>query len=189
MIRPFVIASIVALALSACATSGSGYRQGYNGGYYAAAGNGYGDYYYDRPQVVVDDYFGYGYPYSGFGYGFNYFPGSFGFGYYPWHGYGYPYGWYQPWPRHHHHNDNDHDADDQPGGWWTGNSHAWGVQMQAAALPGNGVLRQVRPDAGNYRYQRDSIRQPAPVHGGDAFHGERREPSVNRPHPHDAAQR
>jgi hypothetical protein len=180
MIRRLAIASIVALVLGGCATYDSGYRHGYgdgsyrgdyNDGYYAAAENGYGDYYYDRPQIVWNEPYGYGYPWSGFGYGF-----SLRYGYDPWYGYGYPYGGYRPWPRHNH---NDHDADDPPGGW-SNNHHVGGVRAQAVASPndGSGVridkpVRQSSPD----RYQRD------------ASHFERREPSGNRPHSHDAPQR
>ena len=133
MKRRLVIAAALAFALGACASNDTAYRHGdgsyrgaYNDGYYAAAENGYGDYYYDRPQVVYDD----GYVCNGSGYGFGSPGWGFGarFGYDPWFdgpcgysawsgsGYfGYPYYGYRPWPRHHHH-DNDHDADDPPGG-------------------------------------------------------------------------
>jgi hypothetical protein len=212
MIRRLAIASICALALGGCATYDSGYRQGYadgndrgsyNDGYYVAPENGYGDYYYDRPQVVADEYWDYGYPYSGFGYGFGYFPGNFGFGfnsgfgYSPWYGYGYPYYWYRPGPRHHHH-DNDHDADDPPGGWSSGSHN--GVAQAAVTAPGlrSGVrsrlVWQPRQEDRTERYQRDPIRRPMTVdaprtHDGDAFRAERREPSGNRSHSHDASQR
>ena len=113
-----LLAAGCALMLGACATSDTAYRHGdgsyrgpYDGGYYAAAHNGYGDYYYDRPQIVYDE----GYACNGFGYGFGPPGWSFGagFGYDPWfggscfgsagYGFGYPYYWYRPWPRHHHH--------------------------------------------------------------------------------------
>jgi hypothetical protein len=205
MIRRLAIASICALALGSCASYDSGYRHGYadgnyrgsyNDGYYAAAENGYGDYYYDRPQVVMDEYgsFGYGFGYSPGYYGFGF--GS-GFGYNPWYGYGYPYYWYQPWPRHHHH-DNDHDADDPPPGGWSVGGHAGIAHAQAmTALGGpSGVQLNspVRQPGLDYRYQRDPIRRPMPMlapltRDGDAFRSERREPSENRSHPRDASQR
>ncbi len=117
LMRRIVIAALFALALDGCATNDTGYRHSYadgsyrgryDDGYYAASADGYGDYYYDRPQVVINDYSS-GF-YGGYGYGFGFYPGRFGFGarfgydpwlYNPWYGYGYPYGWYRPWPRHH----------------------------------------------------------------------------------------
>ncbi len=129
MKRRVLIAAALVLALGACATNGTAYRHAdgdysgvYDDGYYAAAGNGHGDYYYDRPQYVYDDYYGYGAGCYRFGYGFVPRGWSFGarFGYDPWFDgfcgynawygfgpYGYPYGWYGPWPHHRH-----HDADD-----------------------------------------------------------------------------
>jgi hypothetical protein len=103
----FAILSVLAFALagSGCATYQPGYADGsytgaYNDGYYASAQNGYGDYYYDRPQVVYDDY---GF-YSGFGFGYGY--GPWGFGYNPW--FYRPWWGYNPWCgwggwHHHHH--------------------------------------------------------------------------------------
>ena len=62
---------VVPLAGSGCATYQAGYADGsytgaYDGGFYASARSGYGDYYYDRPQVVYEDYGSY----SGFGFGY-----------------------------------------------------------------------------------------------------------------------
>jgi hypothetical protein len=179
MKRRFLIASMLALALGACASNDSAYRHGdgsyrgaYNDGYYAAAENGYGDYYYDRPQVVYDGYYGYGCGALGYGFGapgwgfgarFGYDPGFYGpCGYNAWYGFGYPWGWYQPWPRHHHH-DNDHDADDPPGGWSGG--HRVGVSMwnftnsqqNRSALRMQGVVRMPggdRSERGGLRYER-----------------------------------
>ncbi len=114
MIRRIVLAAL-AIALGGCATTDPGYRQAhrdgsyrgaYDGGYYAESSDGYGDYYYDRPQLIVNEYYGgYGYPYGGFGFGS---PWQFGygsrFGYDPWfRDPWFGYGWYRPWPRHHHH--------------------------------------------------------------------------------------
>lgn len=150
MIRRLAIPAALALALGACATydsayydrghndgylgsyyssdgsyRGNGYDDGnygsYDGdGYYSPGADGYGDYYYDRPQVSYYDYgsaFGYGYGSYGFGYGQSYFPNDwfglqFGSGYYG----GYPYGFYNPWyPGYyygnHHHHDRDDDRD------------------------------------------------------------------------------
>lgn len=149
MIRRLAIPAALALALGACATYDSGYsnRSGYyssdgyyrgsgyddgnydaysGDGYYSPGSDGYGDYYYDRPQVIYNDsyssyyggpYYGNGYGYGsyGFGYGLSYFPHNgfgigFGSGYYG----GYPYG-YSPWypgyyyNGHHRHHDNDRD--------------------------------------------------------------------------------
>ncbi len=217
MIRRLAIASITALALGSCASYDSSYRHGYadgidrgsyNDGYYAAVENGYGDYYYDRSQIVWNAYGGYGYRCPGFGYGFGYFPGSYGYGfgsrydcdpwnYSPWYGYGYPWGWYRPWPRHHHHNDNDHDADDPPGGW-SGGNRIGGVRMQAVTAPTDrSKVRRNNPvqsSGQSFRYQRDPIRRSPsvdapPMHDGDTFHGEQREPSGNRAHPRDATHR
>lgn len=220
MIRRLAVASIAMLALASCASYDSSYRHGYgdgsyrgsyNDGYYAAPENGYGDYYYDRPQVVVDDYFGYGYPYSGFGYGFGYSSGGFGsnwpFSYDPWsynrwYGYGYPYGWYRPQP---HHDYNDHDADDFPGGW-SGNRHGGQIQSQTVTAPnerayGVRISRQVRQAAPNDRERRDPIRQQwgpavrrydvgvARLRDGDGMRGERREPARERPRRDDGSQR
>jgi hypothetical protein len=117
MIHRLAIPTTIALLLGACAS--------YYSGYYAPGHAGYGDYYYDNPQIIVDEYCGggpywggyydYGYPSYGFGYGLGYFPGDcfgsqFGYGpgfyggYYPW--------WYGGYYRRHHH-DHDHDRDDQ----------------------------------------------------------------------------
>ena len=143
MIRRLAILAALALMLGACATYNSGYaerggRDGYynsdayssGDGYYAAGHDGYGDYYYDNPQVVIDEHYGsygggysdYGYSPFGFGYGWGYPYNGFGlqFGFGPgWYG-GYPYGYYAPWYgwgdyRHHHRRDNDgdNDADDR----------------------------------------------------------------------------
>jgi hypothetical protein len=114
------IAIIATLALGGCASYQSAYDQGYrdgnyrgnyDGGYYAAAVDGSGDYYYDRPELVVNGYGG-GYFYGScadvgfgvagpFGYGFGCGPG---FGYDPWFfGAWYPYHhWHRPWPGHPH---------------------------------------------------------------------------------------
>jgi len=110
MIRRIATIVLFALALGGCATDpayrGDGnYRGAYNDGYYSAPADGYGDYYYDRPQVVFDaGYYGYGGPYAGYGFGFG-SPWVFGFGYdpwfrYPWYGYRYPHHWRRPWPPH-----------------------------------------------------------------------------------------
>ncbi len=113
MIRRIAMTALLALALVGCATYDSvnreayrdgSYRGNYDGGYYSAPADGYGDYYYDRPEVVFSAYdAGYfGGPYAGFGFGSAW--GS-GFGYdpwfyHPWYGYRYPYYWHRPW--HHH---------------------------------------------------------------------------------------
>jgi hypothetical protein len=196
MKRGFFVASLV-LALAACATNNSAYRHGdgsyrgaYNDGYYAAAENGYGDYYYDRPQIVYDDYSGYGYGCGAFGYSFGspgwgfgarlgYDPWFYGpCGYNAWYGFGYPWGWYQPWPRHHHHHDNDHDADDPPGGW-SGVHHAnASTWYSATPLQNRSAMRIERvprmPTAD--RFERGGARV------------ERSEPADHRSHPRDASQ-
>lgn len=146
MIRRLAIAAALALTLGACASYPSGYgRDGYshadgdgyyggsyytgNGysrdgsssdGYYAAGADGYGDYYYNDPQVILDDRYGYGYggygdPFYGFGYGsfpYNGFGVQLGFG--PGYYGGYPYGYYNPWyPGYYygHRRGHDHDCD------------------------------------------------------------------------------
>ena len=191
MNRRLLIATL-ALALGACATNDTAYRHGdgsysgaYDGGYYAAAENGYGDYYYDRPQIAYDDYygcggFGYGFGSPGWGFGarFGYDPWFYGpCGYNAWYGFGYPWGWYQPWPRHRHH-DNDHDADDPPLGWSGG--HRFGAPMwhSAITLQNRSALRMER-----------DMRMPAwdrAVHDGSRFG--RAEPAEHRSHPRDASQ-
>ena len=73
MICRIAILAAFALAASGCATYDDAYNQGYRtGGTYYAAANGYGDYYYDRPEVVFNDYGPGGY--GGYGYGFGYDP-------------------------------------------------------------------------------------------------------------------
>ena len=138
MIRRLAIPAAFALTLGACATYDSGYadragRDGYSSsdayssgdGYYAAGHDGYGDYYYDNPQLIVDQHYGsswggyynFGYPSYGYDYGGGYFPyNGFGPG---WSG-GYPYGYYAPWYgyQHQHHrrdHDGDNDGDDRHG--------------------------------------------------------------------------
>ena len=113
MIRQLAIPAAFALMLGACASYDSGYNRGYSSGtgYYVPGNEGYGDYYYDNPQVIVDDRYrpywdGYGgySPYNGFGFQFGFGPGWYG---------GYPYGYSEPWYgyRHHHHHRRDHDGD------------------------------------------------------------------------------
>jgi hypothetical protein len=104
MIRRLAISTALASMLGACATTHSGY--------YTPGHDGYGDYYYDNPQVIVDEHYApywdgpYWGGYYGFGYGLGYFPGDcFGFQY----GYASGFcGYYDPWLyggyyRHHHH--------------------------------------------------------------------------------------
>ena len=106
MIRRIALTTAFVLALGGCATYDSanhaayrdgGYGGNYDGGYYSAPADGYGDYYYDRPEVVVDYGAGFGGPYASYGFGFGYAP--WGFGYDPW--------FYRPWW-----GDGDGDADD-----------------------------------------------------------------------------
>ena len=98
------------LVLAGCATVPSGYSDGaytgsYNGGYYAAAHDGQGDYYYDRPEVVYDDYSGFS---PGFGFGYAAF--GWGWGFDPW--------FYRPWWGHRRWCDRDHDHDHDHHGPW-----------------------------------------------------------------------
>ena len=111
MIRRLAISTALASMLGACAST--------NSGYYTPSHDGYGDYYYDNPQVIVDEHVApywdspYWGGYYGFGYGLGYFPGDcFGFQY------GYAPGFcgstYDPWLyggyyRHHHHGHGPHD--------------------------------------------------------------------------------
>ncbi len=143
---------VLAVALNGCATYDSGYRSvhadgnyrgNYDGGYYAAASEGSGDYYYDRPEVEFNDFYGgYGYPYAGFGYGVGYFPGQFGFGfgyspwfYQPWYGYGYP--------RHHWHRRHGESIYGGAAAVNMGENHQrW--QMQPGARPANDYDRPAR---------------------------------------------
>ncbi len=210
MIRRIVVAAF-ALALGGCAIYDSNYRPAsadgsyrgnYDGGFYAAPAGGYGDYYYDRPEVVVNEFYGgYGYPYTGFGYGFGYFPGRFGFGvgydpwyYRPWYGYGDPYGWHRRWPHHH-----AVPTNTRVTAVGVGQMH--GVQMQSVAAPGKDVgaaargtdriPRNPRRGDGDVRYQRDPIRSVAPTRERN-FDGAPRAPrheSSGRPFRHDATQR
>jgi hypothetical protein len=103
--------AVLAIALGGCATYGPGYYADgtyagpYNGGYYSAPAAGYGDYYYDYPQVSYqypDYYYG---PYGGFGYGYS-----------PWWGFG-----YNPWFFGACRGDCDGDRDD----WWHHHHHHW----------------------------------------------------------------
>lgn len=113
MLRPeMFIAAAAAVALAGCATTGTTGNGALgvttDGGYYVAADNGNGDYYYDQPQVV-NDYAPWQFS-VGFGSGW-YGPG---FGPWGWYGPGYGYwGWYGPgwwwygpppgyWHHHHH---------------------------------------------------------------------------------------
>lgn len=173
MIRRIGIAAIFLLALGGCASYDPGayghrdgsYRGGYNDGYYAVAADGYGDYYYDRPEVVVNDfgtgYYGagyYGYPYFGFGYGprsrFGYDPWFYN----PWYGYGYSQAWYRPWP-HNHRRGNDHDADDMPGGRL---STGMNPQQRFSAAPANESGVRMRDPERILREPRRELRDDQP---------------------------
>lgn len=177
-----------ALMLGGCAS----YDSNYAGGYYAPGHDGYGDYYYDNPQVIVDEYYA---PYWGWG---GYFPYD-GFGFQPgfgsgWYG-GYPYGYYDPWSfygwydyryQHRHGNDGDKDADDAPGTASIGQHSAmtatnpqstspWLRRWNAAALPRVDYRQLPRsPDAQRnvlpYEQRRGSI---APVSRAEAPHRHR----------------
>jgi hypothetical protein len=139
MIRRIFLTAAFAFVLGGCATD-SVYHDGsygghYDGGYYSAPADGYGDYYYDRPQVVVDGYPDYFYgPYAGYGFGY----ASWGFGYNPW--------FYRPWWVYGYHpwwGDHDHDGDD----WWRHHHHHWSGQgpwphtVSAGHAPRGGVSR------------------------------------------------
>ena len=112
MIRRFAIPTTLALLLGACAS--------YDSGYYAPGHAGYGDYYYDNPQVIVDEH----YPYWGGYYGFGFFGPGYGLGYFPGDCFGFPYGYapgfcdgfYDPWwyvgYYHRHHHGHNHDPRD-----------------------------------------------------------------------------
>jgi len=93
MNRLFIFICTSALLLAGCATT-DGTRGAYDDGHYVAAHDGFGDYYYDQPQIVASYdpwYHGYGFGWYGAGYG----PWGFG-GWGPWF-----YG--PPWYWHHHH--------------------------------------------------------------------------------------
>ncbi len=159
MIRSTACATLIALSLAVtgCATTApAGYADGsyagpYDGGYYAAAHNGYGDYYYDRPEVVYDDY---GF-YPGFGFGFGYGYGPWGFGYNPWYyrpGWGPWWGW-GGWHHHHHH--------------WDG--HAWPHVAHAGAAPQRmPVQARSAPGAARGERRSDPVRMPS--RGGGQKH-------------------
>ncbi len=96
---------IVAIALGAALLAGCATTETHGGGqaanaagdgYYVAAHDGYGDYWYNDPQVMANyGQWGFGYGYGWYGPGFS----PWGFGYSPWF-YGPPW-WY--WHHHHHH--------------------------------------------------------------------------------------
>jgi len=145
MNRRIVALTVLALALGGCATyqpGYAGYADGsysgvYNDGYYVAPAGGNGDYYYDRPQVLVNEYPGYyGGPYAGFGFGYS----SWGFGYDPWFFqplWGFGYG---PW-------------------WGNGRHHSW--------PPGHGPWRHAVPAVaahGDSDGEGRSRAAPAPSH-------------------------
>lgn len=104
MNRSSAVASLLALALAGCATTDPGLSGGrpavaVDGGYYVAADESQGDYYYGRPEVeyYADDPW-YGSSFGPYGFGFS----SWGFGYGPWFG---PPPWWWGWHHHgwHHH--------------------------------------------------------------------------------------
>lgn len=90
-----------AFALAGCATYDSAYYGRApiyrDGGYYYPQYDGYGDYYYGRPETIVREYGYGGWPYYGHGYG--YYGGGYRYGYDPW-GWG---GWGWPYHRRHSH--------------------------------------------------------------------------------------
>lgn len=92
-----------AFALAGCATYDSAYYGRApiyrDGGYYYPQYDGYGDYYYGRPETIVREYGYGGWPYYGHGYG--YYGGGYRYGYDPWGwgGWGWPYHRRHP-PRH-----------------------------------------------------------------------------------------
>jgi hypothetical protein len=186
MIHRLAITAALASILGACATT--------NPGYYAPGHDGYGDYYYDNPQVIVDEHYApYWGGYYGFGYGLGYFPGDcFGFqyGYAP----GFCGGYYDPWwyggyyhyRRHHH--DHDHDSDDHAVAHTDGAQHqveqfsrqnsVFGTPVvhptNAPAHPGalgDGRIQRPNPQLPNPWESRRESRQDLPRHHRDADGG------------------
>jgi len=163
MIRRIAMTAAFALALGGCATD-SAHRDGsyggnYDGGYYSAPSDGYGDYYYDRPEVVIDYGAGYfGGPYVGYGFGFGP-PWAFGFGYNPW--------FYRPWW-----GDGDGDADDWHHRWHKPGPHhhadpvdlsRHNVQVQTSMAPRQQPDRLPPPNGRQGTGQRDGGRHQQPT--------------------------
>lgn len=193
MLLRSAIAAAWVLALGACASTGTtsyrhadgDYQGAYDGAYYAPAHDGYGDYYYDRPQIVDDG----GYGCGAFGYGFGAPGWSFGmgYGYDPWldspcgfgawYGMGYPWGWYRPWPRHRHHGG-------PPNGWV---ERGWNTLPRSAHAAWTA-------DAGHFnrrsREERFRVLAPQALRAwddGDRFG--RRDPAANNPRERTTTQR
>jgi hypothetical protein len=196
MKRRVLAAAALALTLGACATNDTAYRRA--DGYYAAAENGYGDYYYDRPLTVFYDEFGYGSPCLGFGYGWATPAWQYGFdwrhgydpwfggtcGYNAWYGFGYPWGWYRPWTRHHHHG---------PPAAWMSNNRTIQAPSAATTMHLQQRLNRVAGENAGFGSERDSMRRPMPdsssMRESDGSRFERREPVEHRSNRRDASQR